>query len=179
MSKGRSVSRQSYHSLLVTYRRLRILSCAQVLGRQHGHRGSGRRETYHECERDGTEKWHTDTVIPGLSYVVRYGFLYHYLPDELGFNGSGLTLRQDEALSSGGGVGLPPVSRSPPVGAVSFGARPSEGASSPVWNPTRVAQKPVWSRDMVGGKSMASLPSWDSSQKPEWSASVVQICVFW
>ena len=53
---------------------------------------------------------------------------------------------------------------------------PSE--PSPWRNPTRAFQMLVWLIDMVDGKSMMNLPSWDSSQKPERSASVVQMYVF-
>ena len=49
---------------------------------------------------------------------------------------------------------------------------------SPWRNPTRAFQKLVWLIGMVDGKSIMNLPSWDSSQKPERSASVVQMYVF-
>lgn len=100
------------------------------------------------------------------------------MPDGLGFNESESALRQGEAFSSGGGVGLSPLSQSSPVDTTSSGARPSEGALSPERNPTRADQKLVWLRDMADGKSTMNLPSWESSQKPEWSASVVQMYVF-
>ena len=53
-----------------------------------------------------------------------------------------------------------------------------EGVPSSVRNPIRADQKLVWSMDLFDGKSMMNLPSWDSVQKFEASASVVQMYVF-
>ena len=87
------------------------------------------------------------------------------MPDGLGFNESESALRQGEVSSSGGGVGLPSgLSQNSPLDTVSFEVRPLEGALSPEWNPTRACQKLVWLMDLVDGKSMMNLPSWDSSQ---------------
>ena len=83
----------------------------------------------------------------------------------MGFNGSGSALRQGETFLSGGGVGLPlGLCQNSPVESVSSDVLPLEEVSSPERNSTRAYQKLVWLIDMVDGKSMMNLPSWDSSQ---------------
>ena len=98
---------------------------------------------------------------------------YHSVSGGLGFNGSGSALREGEVFSSSAEARL--LFRGSPVDTVSS---PEEGLSSPERNPIRADQKLVWSIDLFDGKSMMNLPSWDSSQKFEASASVVQMYVF-